>query len=67
MPSPCIDVCIMSAPLGVDGMSLCTGCGRTLHEIAAWSALDDDSKRAVWRALPERKQRLAALTPGPKP
>ena len=32
----------------------CTGCGRTLDEIALWSVLDDDDKRAVWALLPER-------------
>jgi uncharacterized protein len=36
----------------------CTGCGRTLDEIALWSVLDDDDKRAVWALLPAR---LAAL------
>jgi predicted Fe-S protein YdhL (DUF1289 family) len=33
----------------------CTGCQRTLDEIAAWSILDDEEKRAVWVALPERR------------
>lgn len=36
----------------------CIGCGRTLDEIALWSVLDDDDKRAVWALLPAR---LAAL------
>ena len=36
------------------------GCGRTLDEIALWSVLDDDDKRAVWALLPAR---LAALPP----
>jgi predicted Fe-S protein YdhL (DUF1289 family) len=39
--SPCIDVCSLAA----DG--ICIGCGRSLDEIAAWSALPDDGKRAV--------------------
>jgi uncharacterized protein len=38
----------------------CIGCGRTLDEIALWSVLDDDDKRAVWALLPAR---LAALPP----
>lgn len=38
----------------------CTGCGRTLDEIALWSVLDDDDKRAVWALLPDR---LAQLPP----
>jgi hypothetical protein len=48
--SPCIDVCRMDAASG-----LCAGCWRTLDEIAAWSALDDDAKRAVWQRLRERR------------
>jgi len=38
----------------------CSGCGRTLDEIALWSVLDDDDKRAVWALLPAR---LAQLPP----
>ncbi len=34
---------------------LCTGCLRTLAEIAAWSVLEDDERRAVWAALPLRR------------
>ena len=36
---------------------LCEGCLRTIDEIAAWSRMDDDEKRAVWRLLDERRQR----------
>jgi uncharacterized protein len=38
----------------------CVGCGRTLDEIALWTVLDDDDKRAVWALLPAR---LAQLPP----
>lgn len=41
----------------------CIGCGRTLDEIAFWSVLDADDKRAVWALLPER---LAKLPPDPQ-
>jgi predicted Fe-S protein YdhL (DUF1289 family) len=44
---------------------LCVGCGRTLDEIALWSVLDDDDKRAVWALLPERMVRLGSLAEGP--
>jgi uncharacterized protein len=47
---PCISVCVMDA----DGV-LCTGCFRTLDEIAAWGTLDADAKRRVLAALPARK------------
>ena len=33
----------------------CEGCLRTLDEIADWSVMDDDEKRAVWDALAERR------------
>ena len=36
----------------------CIGCGRTLDEIALWSVLDDDDKRAVWALLPQRMSQL---------
>ena len=51
--SPCKNVCVMHEASGH-----CTGCGRTLDEIALWSVLDDDDKRAVWALLPERLARL---------
>ena len=34
---------------------LCAGCFRTLDEIAVWSMLEDDEKRAVWSALAHRR------------
>ena len=50
VPSPCISVCVMDA----DGV-LCTGCFRTLAEIAAWGTLDADAKRRILAALPARE------------
>jgi predicted Fe-S protein YdhL (DUF1289 family) len=50
VPSPCISVCRIDAASG-----LCTGCLRTLDEIAVWSVLDDDAKRDVWRAIAARR------------
>ena len=47
--SPCISICQMDARAG-----LCRGCGRTIEEITLWSRLDEESKRAVWDALPAR-------------
>ena len=55
VPSPCISVCVMDAS-GV----LCIGCLRTLDEIAVWSVLDADAKRAVLAALPARKKSTSA-------
>jgi len=52
--SPCISVCVLDPVTNV-----CTGCFRTLDEIAAWSVLDDAAKLAVWAALPARRARSA--------
>ena len=53
--SPCISVCEI-----LPGSGLCAGCLRTLDEIAAWSVLDADGKRAVLAALPQRRAARAA-------
>lgn len=58
VPSPCINVCRMDAASG-----WCEGCLRTIDEIAAWGALDDDGKRAVWRLIDERRARLGPTPP----
>lgn len=55
VPSPCVSVCRMN-----DALGFCEGCLRTLDEIAAWSVLDDDGKRAVWIRLGERRAALVA-------
>lgn len=47
--SPCIHVCVMDRD-----RRYCTGCRRTLDEIAHWWSLRDDQKRAVLAALPAR-------------
>lgn len=54
MPSPCISVCRMHAASG-----WCEGCHRTLDEIARWSAMSEAEKRAVWKALPLRRELFA--------
>ncbi len=55
MDSPCVKICTYDPERG-----LCSGCGRTLEEIGAWSALTDDQRRAVMAELP---QRLKGLRP----
>ena len=49
--SPCTQVCEI-----VEATGRCAGCQRTLAEIAAWGALDDDAKRAVLALLPARRR-----------
>jgi uncharacterized protein len=53
VPSPCVSICVMDAASG-----LCTGCQRTLDEIAVWSLLDDAEKLEVWAALKQRRKPL---------
>jgi uncharacterized protein len=48
--SPCINVCRMNPDT-----ALCEGCLRTLDEIAAWSAMSSEEKRAVLAKLPARR------------
>lgn len=50
VPSPCISICAIDQVTG-----LCAGCLRTLDEIADWSMLDEDEKRAVWAKLDGRR------------
>jgi predicted Fe-S protein YdhL (DUF1289 family) len=40
--------------------TFCTGCFRTLDEIAAWGLLETEERRRVLAALPARR----AATPG---
>jgi predicted Fe-S protein YdhL (DUF1289 family) len=48
-PSPCIDVCKL------DGKDVCTGCKRTIAEIAAWSRMTSDEQWQVIAALQKRQ------------
>lgn len=50
--SPCIDVCKMNPDT-----ALCEGCWRTLEEIAVWSGMSAEDKRAVLARLPARRAR----------
>jgi uncharacterized protein len=56
VPSPCISVCRMDEATG-----WCSGCLRTLDEIAWWSQLDDEDKRAVWAQLQQRRVQWRVL------
>ena len=48
--SPCINICRMDERSG-----WCEGCLRTIDEIAAWSVLGDDARRAVMVELSKRR------------
>jgi|SoiMethySBSTD1v2_1073268.scaffolds.fasta_scaffold44256_5 predicted Fe-S protein YdhL (DUF1289 family) len=51
--TPCDKICILD-----DASGLCRGCGRSLDEIARWTAYSDAERACVMAQLP---QRLAAL------
>jgi len=51
VPSPCINVCVVDVERG-----WCTGCMRTLEEIANWSQSSNAEKRAVLDRLAERRR-----------
>lgn len=48
--SPCINICQIDRKSG-----LCLGCYRTLDEIALWSTLSKEERRAVMEALDARR------------
>ncbi len=50
VPSPCIKVC------RVDAGGRCEGCFRVLDEIANWTSMSGQQKRAVVEACEERKR-----------
>jgi len=49
MQSPCIKVCVIDA-----ATRLCSGCGRTLDEIARWGSMNDADRARIMSLLPER-------------
>ncbi len=52
--SPCSRICVIHPTEG-----LCVGCLRTLDEIATWSQMTPEARRAVMADLPTRRPRLA--------
>jgi predicted Fe-S protein YdhL (DUF1289 family) len=52
MESPCIKVCVIEPQTG-----LCQGCGRSLDEIARWSAMTGEERRRIMAGLAERLPR----------
>ena len=53
LETPCINVCLLDGETG-----LCLGCGRTIDEIARWTAMSECERRAVMRELQARKECL---------
>ncbi len=57
--SPCVKICTLDA-----GSGLCLGCGRTIDEIAHWTAMSAAERARVTSKLPARL--AAAKTPEAK-
>ena len=51
--SPCIKVCVL------DSAGRCTGCLRTLDEIAGWASMSAEAQWSVVRALEDRRKIVA--------
>jgi predicted Fe-S protein YdhL (DUF1289 family) len=56
--SPCIKICTL------DAAGWCTGCLRTLDEIASWTAM---TSAAQWQLLAVLEERRKARLPQPEP
>ena len=54
VPSPCNSVCTMDS-----AGAYCTGCLRTLEEIAGWSGFDTSRRLDVWKLVRRRRARQA--------
>lgn len=55
--TPCVKICTLDARSG-----LCLGCGRTVDEIARWTAMSTAERQRIMGELPAR---LAAGTAEP--
>jgi hypothetical protein len=56
--SPCIKICTL------DAAGMCTGCLRTLAEIASWTAMTSAEQ---WRLLAVLEERRTRRLPQPEP
>lgn len=48
--SPCVKLCTID-----DRTGMCLGCGRSLREIAGWSAMTPAERRRIMAELPTRR------------
>jgi predicted Fe-S protein YdhL (DUF1289 family) len=52
--SPCVKICVIHPT-----ERICTGCLRSLDEIARWSTMTAEDRRAIMAALPGRAPALS--------
>jgi predicted Fe-S protein YdhL (DUF1289 family) len=60
--TPCRKICVMDPASG-----LCTGCGRTLDEIARWAVYPPEVRHRLMAELPERMKRFQRKAELPEP
>ncbi|MGJ8670156.1 MAG: DUF1289 domain-containing protein [Oceanococcus sp.] len=53
--SPCISVCELNAD------EVCLGCGRSLQDIADWSAADDKARAAILEQARKRLEKFESI------
>jgi len=53
MESPCVKICLYDPARG-----LCSGCGRTLEEIAGWTSLSEEERSRIMAELPRRLKQI---------
>jgi uncharacterized protein len=54
--TPCIKICAIDPASG-----LCTGCARTLAEIARWGTMSDAERRSIMEELPSRRAKASLI------
>jgi predicted Fe-S protein YdhL (DUF1289 family) len=52
--SPCVKICVIHPE-----ERLCVGCYRSIDEIATWSRMTPEERRAIMADLPSRAPKLA--------
>ncbi|OWU81660.1 DUF1289 domain-containing protein [Phaeobacter sp. 22II1-1F12B] len=52
--SPCVQICVIHP-----AERICTGCYRTIEEIARWSRMEPEERRTIMQELPSRAPKLA--------
>jgi predicted Fe-S protein YdhL (DUF1289 family) len=57
--SPCVRICVVHPEARI-----CTGCYRSIDEIASWGRMSPEARRAVMEDLPARRTKLAVRRGG---
>ena len=55
--SPCIKICALDPQAGI-----CSGCGRTLDEIARWGGMEESERLRIMQSLAARLEKSKVRT-----